>query len=528
MSAAVASPKMLGDLLDVMQPIQATLVDRSCAIGRLADDSRACEPGTAFFARRGTVEGGSSYIQDALEKGAVVIVSDTALAPSIPHVVVASVEEALRAAADRWYGEPQTRMLLIAATGTKGKTTVAHLVVAGLRACGTKTAIIGTTGHDLGGDTVVAASNTTPGILRLRALLAEALANGCEAAVLEVSSHALDQGRTDGLDFAVAIFTNLTSDHLDYHKTKDAYRDAKLCLFRGLRPDAHAILNRDDPSFDAFADASRSAITSFGQDRRADVRATDLHLSATRSTFTVSGLGARSRTCSSALVGRHNVSNVLAALTTVSVLGFDMDRATAGILALSLVRGRLERVALEGVRSDVHVFVDYAHTEDALRQVLEFLRGVGAHPLTVVVGCGGDRDRTKRPRMARVAAEIAHAVVFTSDNPRSEDPQSILDDMVSGIDHLSDRLGGRVVTILSRREAIERAILDAPHGSTVLVAGKGHETYQVIGNMRLPFCDVTEVRRVLALRAGLQNGDEDVRGGPKKRRDGDPPRDSEV
>ncbi len=528
MSAAVASPQTLGDVLDVLDVPKTQGVDRSIVVRQLADDSRACIEGTVFFARRGTTKGGAAYVEDAVARGATLVITEASLDASIPHVVVDSVDDALRCVADRWFGEPQTRLQLFAVTGTKGKTTVAHLLASGLRACGVKTAMIGTTGHDVGDEAMIAASNTTPGILQLRELLARAVENGCEAAVLEVSSHALDQGRTEGLDFSAAIFTNLTSDHLDYHKTRDAYRDAKLLLFKGLAPDAHAVLNRDDPAFGAFAEATRAVVTSFGQDPRADVLASELELTATHSTFRVTGLDHPMPAYTTRLVGRHNVSNVLAALTCLHVLGHDMEQAATGIASLSLVRGRLERVEIDGTESDVHAFVDYAHTEDALRQVLEFLRGVGAHPITVVVGCGGDRDTTKRPRMARVAAEIAHAVIFTSDNPRSEDPQSILDDMLRGLNHVSSGPSGRVMTIVNRREAIERAILDAPAGSTVLVAGKGHETYQIIGNERLPFCDVTEVRRVLTLRAGLSGGDDDERGGEKNRRDGDPPRDSEV
>ncbi|MFM8979076.1 MAG: Mur ligase family protein, partial [Planctomycetia bacterium] len=332
----------------------------------------------------------------------------------------------------------------------------------------------------------------------LRRLLARARANGCDCAVMEVSSHALHQGRTAGLDFRAGVFTNLASDHLDYHKTLEAYRDAKALLFAGLGPQATAVLNREDPAWPAMAARCHGSVLTYGADPAADLRFERLALAADRSRFRLLA-GGQAHDVETSLVGRHNVLNLLAAVGAAMALGVEPVLAAEGAAALPGVRGRLERV--DG--PDLHVFVDYAHTEESLRQVLGFLREVGARPLACVVGCGGDRDRTKRPRMARVAVEQADTAVFTSDNPRTEDPLAILQEMLAGLDGAQR---ARAAVVPDRREAIRRAVLEAPPGGSVLVAGKGHEDYQVVGRVKLPFDDVTEVREALRLRAARGGG----------------------
>ncbi len=461
----------------------------------LADDSREVEPGNVFFARTGSKVDGVAFARAAIARGASLVISRERVAADVPTLLVPDVEVALRDAADAWYGRPQDTLELIGVTGTKGKTTTSYLVRSALEAAGRRTAVFGTIAYDVGDGVRRDANNTTPGALALRRLLAQARDAGATACVMEVSSHALDQGRTEGLAFRVGVLTNLASDHLDYHKTPDAYFEAKSKLFTGLSRASTAVLNRDDPAWARFAARVRCRVLTYGGAPECDLRASRIELAADGTTFRLSLGGESELTVRTPLVGRHNVSNFLAAVSAATALGVDPVTAVEGASMLTGVRGRLERVECE---SDLHAFVDYAHTEDALRQVLGFLRTVGALPLTCVFGCGGDRDRTKRPKMGAVAAELADRVVLTSDNPRTEDPQAILDEVAAGIP-ASAR--GKTLVIADRREAIRRAVSEAPAGSTVLVAGKGHEDYQILGTTKVPFDDVAEAREALAARS---------------------------
>jgi UDP-N-acetylmuramoyl-L-alanyl-D-glutamate--2,6-diaminopimelate ligase len=488
-----APPRTLGDLARVLDAVPSAEVDPVAVIAGLADDSRAVAPGDVFFARRGSTRDGAAFARDAVGRGAVAVVAEEDV-PGLPVLRVADASAALRLAADAWYGLPQQALDLIAVTGTKGKTTTAWLTAAALRNAGRRTALLGTIAHDLGDGRLVPTENTTPGPLELRRLLALARDGGATAAVMEVSSHALHQGRTEGLPFRVAVFTNLASDHLDYHRTPEAYYEAKSLLFRNLPAGATAVLNREDPAWPRLAALCRGPVLTYGFGTEADLRADRLVLTTLESRFRMQ-VAEGEVDVASRLVGRHNVLNFLAAVAAAAGVGIDPVVGAAGASRLDGVRGRLERVEPSG---DLHVFVDYAHTEDALRQVLGFLAQVGARPLTVVVGCGGDRDRTKRPRMARVAAELADHAVFTSDNPRTEDPNAILAEMKEG---LPAELLAKTTTVVDRRDAIRHAIVNAAPGASVLVAGKGHEDYQVLGTRKVPFDDVGEVRRALRRRA---------------------------
>ncbi len=498
MNVVADRPPNVGALRDVVHGASAN-VEAATKLQGLADDSRNVVPGDAFFARRGSLEDGAQYAIDAVERGAVVVVSDTEL-PGLPTLLVKDVDTALRLAADAWYGRPQDVLDLIGITGTKGKTTAAHLTAAALRACGRPAALLGTIAHDLGDGDPIPAGNTTPGALELRRLLARARDAGCTAAVMEVSSHALDQSRTEGLEYRVAIFTNLASDHLDYHGSPDAYFEAKAKLFSELPPSGIAVLNREDGAWTRLAARCRGSVLTYGTSAESDLRATDVTLGVEGTTFRLVVADDGHVDAQTPLTGRHNVMNLLAAVGGCVGLGIDPIVAVEGACSLAGVPGRLQRVTSS---DDLHVFVDYAHTEDALRQVLAFLADVGAEPLICVVGCGGDRDAFKRPRMGRVAAEASTRAYFTSDNPRSEDPEQILDQMMSELraEDAPSGLTERVVRVVDRREAIRRAVLDAPDGATVLVAGKGHETYQVLGTEKVPFDDVEEVRAALEERA---------------------------
>jgi UDP-N-acetylmuramoyl-L-alanyl-D-glutamate--2,6-diaminopimelate ligase len=468
--------------------------DPRAALEGLSDDSRAVRRGEAFFARHGSKADGALYAKEAVRNGCSVVVTERPLSPGVPSLLVPDVAEALLAAADAWYGRPQDALDLVGITGTKGKTTTAWLAASAIRHGGRKAAVLGTISHDLGDGRPVPAENTTPGALELRRLLAVARDAGCTAAVMEVSSHALDQGRTAGLDFRAAVFTNLASDHLDYHEDLESYFQAKARLFSGLGPSGTAVLNREDPAWPRLAALCLGPVVTYGAVPEADLRADRIALSAERTQFRLVVGGDGETDVTTTLVGRHNVMNLLAAVGAAAALGIDPVIAAEGASHLKGVRGRLERVGSSG---DLHAFVDYAHTEDALRQVLTFLANVGAQPLTCVIGCGGDRDRTKRPKMARVAAELAHRAILTSDNPRTEDPNAILAEMTAG---LSPELLAKTLVVPDRREAIRRAVLEAFPGSSVLVAGKGHEDYQVVGTRKLPFDDATEVREALRLR----------------------------
>ena len=500
--AIPSRPRTAGALLALLggAPAGVRLLGAAPATGvaGLADDSREAGPGFAFFARSGSKAEGLAYARAALAAGASLVVAREVAAHDVPTLLVPDVDAALRAAADAWFGNPQEALDLVGVTGTKGKTTTTYLARAALSAAGRRTAVLGTIAYDVGDGVPRDANNTTPGALALRRLLADARDAGSTACAMEVSSHALDQGRVAGLDFRVAVLTNLASDHLDYHETPQAYFEAKARLFAGLDPTATAVLNRDDPAWARFAATTRSRVVTYGSGPECDVRASDVRLAADGTTFRLSFAGDGDIEVRTPLVGRHNVANLLAAVAAAKALGVEGVVAAEGASRVGGVRGRLERVEPSG---DLHVFVDYAHTEDALRQVLGFLRTVGALPLTCVFGCGGDRDRTKRPRMGAVAAELSDRVIVTSDNPRTEDPQRILREVESGV---PEAASARVSTVADRREAIRRAILEAPAGSTVLVAGKGHEDYQILGTVKVPFDDVTEARAAIALRAAAR------------------------
>lgn len=498
------SPETAPDLLSAWARLLDGVLegaDASAGVRGLADDSRAVERGFLFFARRGSTDDGRRYARDATRRGAIAVVSEEGLSVDLPVLRVANAERALCRAADAWYGCPQDALRLVGVTGTKGKTTTAWLTAAALRQAGVKTATFGTIAHDLGDGERVASRNTTPGRLELRRLLAEARDRGCRAAVLEVSSHALDQGRVDGLAFRSAVFTNLGRDHLDYHESLEAYFEAKRRLFSGLGEGATAILNRDDEWWWQLAGSCRGRVLTYGRGPEADLRADDIHATAEGTRFRLV-VADTELDVTTALVGRFNVLNLLAAVGAARGLGVDVVAAVRGAASVRGVPGRLERIEFSG---DLHVFVDYAHTEEALSAVLGFLRDIGSRPLICVVGCGGDRDSAKRPRMARTAAELCDAVVFTSDNPRTEDPHAILRDMERGV---PPGLLERTTTVVDRREALSKVVAEAPAGACILVAGKGHESYQILGTKKVPFDDAEEVRRALARRLCVLEGAE--------------------
>ncbi len=439
-------------------------------------DSRAVRPGWIYVAVRGSAVDGHRFVPEAVRAGAAAVVVEEPSGGAVPEVVVRDGRRAAQLLGRAWFGDPGSRLTLIGITGTNGKTTTTALVRHLLNAGGT-TGSIGTLGaFDGRGDPIpsIAGNLTTPGPIDLQETLAALVDRGATQAAMEASSHSLAQGRLDGLAFAAGVFTNLTRDHLDYHGTMEAYREAKLLLRTLLRPDGVEVLNADDPAWDLPPGPVRRV--RFGLASGADLRATGISLAATGTRFRMEG---RFGTAEVALplLGAFNVSNALAAGACALELGVSLAGVVERLVAAPQVPGRMERIA----DRPCVVLRDYAHTPDALARALETLRPLTAGRLIVVFGCGGDRDRGKRPEMGRIAAEVADVAIVTSDNPRTEDPERILADVAAGMGEGPHRMR------VDRREAIAEALSEARADDTVLLAGKGHETYQVIGTEKLPF-----------------------------------------
>jgi UDP-N-acetylmuramoyl-L-alanyl-D-glutamate--2,6-diaminopimelate ligase len=461
----------------------APLVD----VTALAYDNRRVEPGTVFFCVRGFTRDGHDFAADAVARGAVALVVDHPLGLGVPEVVVEDVRAAMAPAAARLHGDPTATLRTIGVTGTNGKTTTAYLVRALLEAAGHRTGMLGTVTSVVGGEERPVA-RTTPEAIDLQATFGAMRAAGDTHCVMEVSSHALALGRADAIHWAGAIFTNLTQDHLDFHPTMEDYFAAKRLLFEA-GPQV-AVVNADDCYGARLAAAFPAATTIAIDAPDADLRATDVHSDMGGSVFRAGGLDLRSP-----LPGRFNVLNVLGAVAAVRALGVDDDTIVAALPDAGRVPGRFEPVD-EG--QDFAVLVDYAHTPDSLENVLRAARPLTERRLLCVFGCGGDRDRGKRPLMGEIAARLADHTIVTSDNPRSEDPEAIVAEILAGID---DRGAAAVEAIVDRRDAIGRGVATAGAGDVVVIAGKGHEQGQEFeGGRKIPFDDVTVAREALRAR----------------------------
>ena len=471
----------------------------------VAYDSRAVRHGNVFVALKGQHADGTVFAQQAIERGAAAVVSEQT-APDgvrVPWAIVADARLALAVLATAFFRDPSREMRVVGITGTNGKTTTAYLIAAIFDAAGLRCGVLGTVEYRIGTETRDA-TRTTPEAPDVQSLLREMVDRGCAACAMEVSSHALALRRVDGTAFAAAVFTNLTRDHLDFHTGMDDYFRAKRRLFEMLPRDAPAVLNVDDPRGASLADAGGRPIT-YAIGREADVVPGPL-------SFSLDGLSFDARTprgavrVRSKLVGRPNVYNILAAVAATTALDLPTAAIERGLQSLDGVPGRFQ--VASGGRDDVTVVVDYAHTDDALRNLLETARPLAKGRLITVFGCGGDRDRTKRPLMGAVASRLSDVVVITSDNPRTEDPNRIIEEIQRGITPDTRRDSAQpVLAIVDRRQAIVRAIELARPGDLVLVAGKGHEKYQVIGDRTLPFDDVAVAREALGRRAGSASYD---------------------
>ena len=464
----------------------------------IAYDSRRTERGHLFVALKGLHADGTSFAREAIDRGAVVVVSEQP-APAgteVPWVVVEDARRALAILADAFYRHPSGDMQVVGITGTNGKTTTAYLVASIFEAAGVRCGVLGTVGYRVG-DEVREATHTTPEAPEVQGLLREMAGRGCGACAMEVSSHALSLRRVDGMRFTAGVFTNLTRDHLDFHAGMEAYFRAKRRLFEMLPRDAPGVMNLDDPRGAALAELVGRPVT-YAINRPADIMPGPLSLSLEGLTFDVR-TPRGTLPIRSTLVGRPNVYNILAAVSTGMALGLSFDVIERGVAALAGVPGRFEVVS--SAADEVTVVVDYAHTDDALRNLLETARLLTQGRLITVFGCGGDRDRTKRPLMGAVAGRLSDLILITSDNPRCEDPARIIDEIQRGITPDTRRDSSqRLLTIVDRREAISAAIELARPGDLVLIAGKGHEKYQALGTQVLPFDDVAVARDALSRR----------------------------
>ena len=450
----------------------------------LAYDSRQVEPGFLFAAIPGTRVDGREFIAEAVERGAVAIMEQgttTGRDQPIARVGVDDVRSALARLANEFYGRPSEKLKLIGVTGTNGKTTTAYLLESIFRQAGLATGLIGTIEYRVNG-TRVSAERTTPESLDLQRLLAEMVDNGVDTAVIEVSSHALDLKRIDGCVFAGRIFMNLSRDHLDFHGDLESYFQAKARLFTDKSfGDGLKLVNGDD-SFGARLATLVDDVVTFGS-APADYRPADIDLSATGTSFTLVG-PAGDLEIKSPLLGAFNLTNLTAAASAALELGIDGGDVAAGLLGIDHVPGRFEAVVCG---QDFQVLIDYAHTPDGLEKVLATARNLaGGHRLITVFGCGGDRDKGKRPRMGAIAAGLSDIVIVTSDNPRSEAAREIIDDILKGIPEQSPTA---VDVIIERERAIHSALSAAKTGDVVVIAGKGHEAYQILNDKVLPFDD---------------------------------------
>jgi UDP-N-acetylmuramoyl-L-alanyl-D-glutamate--2,6-diaminopimelate ligase len=475
------------------------------AAGHASDfvsDSRLVRPGAVFAALPGSRTDGVKFVSDAVARGAVLVLSERAVEAAVPVAVVPDLRARLPRLAATFYAEPSRRMQVVGITGTNGKTTTTFMVEEMLRHAGRKTGLIGTIAYRYG-DVTTPAPNTTPDPVSLQRLLAAMHTAGTQSVAMEVSSHGLHERRVDGTEFDVAVFTNLTRDHLDYHADMESYFAAKRRLFSEVLPAAskavRAVINVDDPYGARLAAETVAPVWTVGT-TKADFQIGDVTYSpAGFSASVATPFGTRNLACK--LPGKHNVYNAVEALAAVLALGVEPAAAVDALARVAGVPGRLEYIT----DGSVHVYVDYAHTDDALANVLAALRPLAGGRIVTVFGCGGDRDRGKRPAMGRVAAQGSDVAVVTSDNPRTEDPKQILADIEPGVSaHMQPYDGVRGCHVeIDRRAAIQWAIAEARPGDIVLVAGKGHEDYQILGTEKFPFSDREEVRRALDARKGV-------------------------
>ena len=485
----------------------------SLEITGIACDSKAVKQGYLFAALKGSKVNGADFIDDAIARGAYAIVLDAdnkgIFRKGDTFIYVRDSMKALADVSKAYFGDLSGKMRLTGVTGTNGKTTITYLIESIFKAKGWQTGVIGTINYRFG-QRAIPAVNTTPGVLDLYYLLSSMYKEKIKNCIIEVSSHSLEQGRVQTLQFDAAIFTNLTREHLDFHENMDDYLKAKLKLFEKIKKGGFAIINIDHPTAEKIIEKvkteGKAKVITYGIDHKADITAVNINLSCNGLKFQLGvaerapypcGMGRSSAPIEieSNLIGRHNVYNILGAAGASLASGISLEDIKKGIEALKGLPGRLESIRCG---QNFSVYVDYAHTEDGLENVLKSLRELKPARLISVFGCGGNRDRTKRPAMGRISTELSDVVVVTSDNPRGEEPMDIINEIIKGIGPEKNNY----TVEIDRFNAIKKALSNAEEGDIVLVAGKGHETYQVFKNTTLPFDD-REVIKCILKEAGL-------------------------
>ena len=452
-------------------------------------DSRLVKKGDIFIAVKGTHVDGHNFIEKAIEQGAKYIVAQSNRHypnnqrdnMQYEFIAVANTAKAAALLAQAQKGNPASKLTNLAVTGTNGKTTVAYLVRSIINSAGFRCGLMGTVEYDTGKE-VFQSKLTTPDCFTIAEITRQMADAGAKYMVMEASSHSLDQDRIEGICFKAAAFTNLTGDHLDYHKTKDSYLVAKTKLFEGLSDKSCAVLNKQSPQSAGIAGKTPAQIIWYAVDEPADITAYTESIGICGTAFEIVYKG-RSEKIKTVLVGKYNVSNCLAAAGLCLAAGFDLKTIAEGLSAFKAVPGRLQKVSCNG---DFTVLVDYAHTDDALKNVLETLKPICRGNLIVVFGCGGDRDRTKRPRMAKVTERYADLIIVTSDNPRTEKPQKIIEEIITGFEKRSSK---KIFVEPDRKSAIKLALESVHKDDIVLIAGKGHENYQILADKTIHFSD---------------------------------------
>ena len=476
--------KQFKDLLDDVRVLK--IVGGNPTISALEYDSRRVESGSCFFAVRGTASDGHNFIPAAIERGASAIVCEELPADineAVAYVVVEDTNVAMAAMAAAYYDHPTEELKLVGVTGTNGKTTTATLLYDMFMAMGYKAGLISTVIYRIG-ERSVASTHTTPDAIRLNAMMREMVNEGCDYCFMEVSSHAAAQHRIDYLHFTGALFTNLTHDHLDYHGTYKEYIRAKKSFFDNLAPEAWAVVNADDRNGEVMLQNCKARGYRLSLRSMADYRTKIVEMHTDGMELILDGKEVWVK-----FTGKFNAYNLTTVYAAATLLGIDSTEVLTTLSMLTPVSGRFETITAS---DRTMAIVDYAHTPDALENVLQTIEEIrtAQQQLFVVCGCGGDRDKTKRPEMAKIAVEHATTAIFTSDNPRTENPEAILDDMVAGVAGATNYL-----RISDRREAIRTATMLAKSGDIILIAGKGHEDYQIIGTEKHHFDDREEVRK---------------------------------
>ncbi|MFC1541370.1 UDP-N-acetylmuramoyl-L-alanyl-D-glutamate--2,6-diaminopimelate ligase [Candidatus Latescibacterota bacterium] len=483
----------LSNLVDGYEIIEM-MGDMSSEIVSIEYDSRKVKKGSLFVAVQGFTYNGNSYIGDVVRKGAAGIVTDIPdTRADVATIIVVDARKAMAVIADRFFGSPQNSLVMAAVTGTNGKTTVSYMVKSIFEASGIRCGIIGTIGHVIGGDTIESL-NTTPESVDIHSMLSKINEASQHACVMEVSSHALALSRVHGIQFRAAAFTNISRDHLDFHGDFKEYLEAKSILFTTLSGDSTAVVNLDDSHADYIINVSRgSKIITFGFNNRCEIHPVSYELG-TRGSDIVLSTPAGQMKLQLPIPGKFNISNAMAAVGLGLACGLQIDEIVNGLESMKPVRGRYENID-EG--QDFSVIIDYAHTPDALENILSSVREITKGRLISVFGCGGDRDRGKRPEMGAISTRLADYSIITSDNPRTENPEDIIDDIIKGAMEKAE-----YIAIPDRESGISEAVNMVQAGDSIVIAGKGHEDYQIIGTEKRHFDDAEIVRRLIRAKHG--------------------------